>query len=431
MKLHGLFLLSLTLTLPALPIRGQEVSYYRVLNITLNTSQPDQLVLRHGRLIWRDTDVNTGTYFLKFYTGFEIIKLDSNLAGVAAALGDDFVVWNTPDQRVYAYDIHAWHTSQLGSSYNPDFSQVVSVSGGQATYAQRNPGSGTRIVLHRFATGTDTILSAATWNTSPTVDQGQVAWVASDSETVTSPSQIYLYDGMSARNISGAAGFINRSPILRDAQVAWLQTGPGTSEVKLYTGDSSITLVQVSHSTSVIAGYDLSDGTAIAAVRDTSTERGTITVFSTETGSRTTIADSSGVWYPHIDNGLIVWQSGTGPNKRLKTYSVSGGIFSDVAAAEKPVVDDDRIAWTLGDAVEAYVPVTYHQLTTDGLNGWEQTKFKTIDSASIVWGNFANANHMRLFRGDGSTTAELADSSTTNDLVMANDGYVIWRRNFD
>jgi len=169
----------------------------------------------------------------------------------------------------------------------------------------------------------------------------------------------------------------------------------------------------------------------VAALTDTSTGRSTIRVFNTESGLTTTLPDSNGVTALHVSNGLVSWQSGTGPGRRLHTYDLQTSVLEDIAGAENPVIDHDLIAWTYGDAVEMRRPVTYTQMTTDGQNGWEQTKFKTIDSGRVVWGNFAQANHARLFWSDGNTTRQLTDSSVTHDLLMVNAGYAVWRSNFD
>ena len=412
-------------------IQAQEVNGFRIINITFNTSSPTQLATNRGRLIWRDTDINTGNFFLRYFSGAEIVKLDSNVLGVTASIDGDFVVWNTSSEQIKVYNVRTWITSMLGPSYNPDFGQQVSVSNGIAAYARRKAGNGTNIMVHRFASGTDTVFSAGTWNTSPSVQHGQLAWVAGDSEAVAASSNIFFYDGLRTRNISNTSGMRNRSPILRDAQLAWLQSTAASARVKLFTGDSVVTIGQPPNSSTIVVGYDLSDGIAVAGLTDSVTGKSTIKILNSETGSTTTLNDTNRVSSLHIDNGLVIWQSGTGPGKRLKSYTIQSGITQDIAAAENPVVDDDRIAWTLGDAVELRMPVTYQQMTTDGMNGWEQTKFKTIDSGKVVWGNYANSTRMRLFYSNGVSTTRLTDSSVYKDLVMANDGFVIWRLNFD
>jgi hypothetical protein len=133
-----------------------------------------------------------------------------------------------------------------------------------------------------------------------------------------------------------------------------------------------------------------------------------------------------------IDGDYVVWQSGTGGMKKARTYRLGGGLTQDIAAAEGPVVDGEGITWTLGDAVELAIRVTYQQMTTNGQNGWEQTKFKTIDSNAVVWGDFSNSTHAILFYSDGTTTTQLNDTTTlARDLLMLNDGYLIWRFNSD
>jgi PKD repeat protein len=410
---------------------SQESTLYRSIGVTFNTSSPTQLSMDRGRLIWRDTDINSGSHLLKYYSGAEVFTLDSGLVGGAAAIGGDVVAWNTPGELVKVFDLRSWETTLLGSSYNPDFSQPLSVSNGLVAYAQRNQGTGTWIVLHRFSSGTDTMFTAGTWNTSPSLHQGQLAWVASDSEGDNTSSNIFFFDGLATRNLSGTTGLHNRHPILRDGQVEWLQSNGGASTVKLFTGDSVTTLAQPLVSTIVVTGYDLSGGLAVAALRDSVTGKGYVRIFDSETGLTTVLPDSNGPSSPRIDNRLLVWQSGTGLRRRVEIFDVHVGLRGEYNGGENPVVSVDQAAWTNGDAVEMYGPYTQLRLTNDGANGWQQTKFKTIDSTHVVWGNFTNSLNMRLFYGDGLTQTELTDSATTVDLVMANNGYVIWRKNFD
>jgi hypothetical protein len=240
-----------------------------------------------------------------------------------------------------------------------------------------------------------------------------------------------MFNGILTRKLTTTTGSVNRLPIVRDGEVVWLQSGPGGSSVLLFTGDSVTTLMRISDPAKIIVGFDLSDGIAVAADRDTVTQASSIRIYNAETGTSTGFSDSGGVFSVRTSNGIIAWQSGSGGGERLKTYTVQGGQVRDVAAAEKPVIDHGLMAWTLGDAVDLYRPVTYRQLTTDGMNGWEQTKFKTIDSAHVVWGNFASSLHMRLFYWDGNRVSRLTDSVGARDMVMANDGIVLWRLESD
>ncbi|MEW6511989.1 MAG: PKD domain-containing protein [Bacteroidota bacterium] len=429
--MHRQSVLVLLLVTGLLDTRAQEVTAYRHFNVTLNTSAPTQLAIDRGRLIWRDTDLNSGDLLFKFYSGAEIVVIDSQLIGVSGAISGDHVVWNTSGEQVKAFDIRTWTTSTLGPSYNPDYAQPIAVHNGLIAYARRKSGTGTEIVIHRFATGTDTVLSAGVWNMQPSLHHGQIAWVVSDSAAPTASANIFFFNGRTTVNLSGTAGVNNRNPVLRDGQVAWLQTGSGNPRVRLYTGDTTRTLIQSTGGSTIIAGYDLSDGIAVAAYRDTIGGSSMITIFDAASGA-TNLLDSSGVFSLHVSNGLVSWQSGTGPTKHLLAFDIQGASTQDLGAAEAPVMDHDVLAWTLGDAVEMARPVTYRQLTTDGMNGWTQTKMKTIDSSSVVWGNFAGGvTNMRLFVWDGVQTTQLSDSSVNQDLLMANDGYIIWRRNFD
>ena len=411
--------------------QGQETNGYRIFTITFNTSSPSQLVIDRGRLAWIDSDINSGSHFLKFFSGADILTLDSSLTQATVALGRDHLVWNTAEGIVQAYDILDGTTSGLGDSYNPDGAQPVAVGGGLAAYARRKAGTGSNIVLHRFMDGTDTLLDAAVWNTQPSIHDGQVAWVASDSEGVSSSSAIYLYDGRSSTIINGGAHAFRSRPMIRDGQVAWLSHDSAGTSVVLYTVDSLVTIAQTGGANSMITGFDISDGMAVAGVTDTVTQSGALHLYDAEHGVETNLADSNGVWSPHISNGMIVWQSGKGPGRQAMGYDTRTSATEVLGAAENPVIDGDMVAWTFGDAVELRRFVSYRQLTTDGMNGWEQTKFKTIDSNRVIWGNFANDQHMRIFAWDGSSVNRLSDSSGARDLVMANDGYAVWRLDAD
>ncbi len=421
-------LLLLTITVPT---RSQDVHLNSIINVTFNANAPTLIGIDRGRLLWSDSDPNTGKLSLTYYSGAGITPLDSNLVALTAAIGTDYIVWNSAGEQVKAFDMHAWRVLSLGPSYNPDFAQPVAVSGDLAGYARRGAGPSTQIVLHRFASGTDTLLSAGTWNTAPSINHGQVVWVAADSELLTTPSNVFVFDGRATTDISKTTNACNRAPILRDGQTVWLQTAGSTQRVKFYTGDSVLTIAESPGGSSVVTGYDVSDGIAVALLRDTISNSSSIKIYNSETQLTTTIGDSLGAYSVHISNDLVVWQSGTGAAKHLKSYSVQHAEIRDLGAGENPVVDHDLIAWTLGDAVELSRPITYRQLTTDALNGWEQTKFKTTDSSHVVWGNYANSSNMRLFAWNGTTTTQLTDSMSVQDFVMVNDGYVLWRKNFD
>ncbi|MGA9120375.1 MAG: hypothetical protein WB699_13520, partial [Bacteroidota bacterium] len=425
-----ILILLVLLALPSL-LRAQETKDYRIFTITFNTSSPSDLAIDRGRLAWIDNDISTGLHFVKYYSGADITVLDSNLTAVTLAISGDEVVWNSQGELAKAYDLRNGVSLTLGESYNPDGIQPIGVHNGVAVYAARNAGSGTRVIVHRFADGSDTSLSEAPWNTEPSIHQGEIAWVGADSEGAVASSDIYLFDGRSVSKISGTSRARNRGPIVRDGQVAWLQIDSGLVRVKEYTGDTLITVGESQGATDLVTGYDLSDGIAIAAFTDTVTSAGTIHIYDAEHHTSATIADSNGVWSPHISNGLVVWQSGTGVDRRLHTSTIQSATVEDVAGAENPVVDHGMIAWTYGDAVELRRFVNYRQLTNDGMNGWEQTKFKTIDSNRVIWGNFANAIHMRMFAWDGNAVTQLSDSVGTRDLVIANDGYAVWRLDAD
>lgn len=408
----------------------QEITTYRIINVTFNTSSPTQLATNRGRLIWRDTDINTSLFFFKFFSGSEITILDTNLSGVTAAIDGDYVAWSSAAQQIKLYNVRTWTTSGLGNSYNPNATQPISLANGLLTYPRRKTGTGTEIVLRTIAAASETTFSEAVWNTQPSVHHGQLSWVASDSESATAPSNIFFFDGTGVRNISSTLGIRNRQPILRDGQIVWLQSTGSSSSVKFFTGDSAVTLIQTSTSTMVVAGYDLSDGFAVAAVVDTPTGNSQIKIMNSETGQDTVLNDANMVSSLHIDNGLIIWASGTGFSKILKRYFIETATLETSGAVDNPVLDDRIVAWTFGDAVEMAVPITYWRLTTDGVSGWEQTRFKNIDNGRILWGNYANSNDMRMFYFDGTTTTRLTDSTGYQDFAMLNDGYGIWRKDF-
>ena len=288
MRNHHTSTLLLSLFIAAFNIQAQEVTVRRVFNVTLNTSAPAQLAIDRGRLIWRETNTSTNHLDLKYYSGAEIFLLDSNLVGLTAAISGNVIVWNTSGEAVKAFDTRNWTTTSLGQSYNPVFIQPIATHNSLAAFARRRATTGTQIVLHSFASGTDSLISAGTWNTVPSLHHGQMAWTAADSEASTASSDIFFFDGKSSRNISNTTNLRNRTPVLRDGQILWLQSGSGFPRVKLFTGDTTITLVQSPNGVTVVAGYDASNGIAVAVLTDTVTKRSTITIYNTETSSTTT-----------------------------------------------------------------------------------------------------------------------------------------------
>ena len=408
----------------------QEINSHRIINVTFDTSQPSDLIINHGRLIWKDVDINNNTYNLKYFSGAEIFKLDSNLAGLTSAIDADYVAWNTSSEEIKIFNVKDWSTTSIGVSYNPDFRQSISLANGKLAYA-RSAGNGTEIVMKNLTSGDESVFSAGVWNLEPSLHHGQLAWTQKFFADTT-VSNIYLFDGLSTRNLSSNTLSKNYHPVLKDGQVAWLQFSNNNFKVMLFDGDSVRILIQADAG-SYISGYDLSNGFSVASITDSSTNNSTIKIYNSETHTFTILNDTARISNLHIDNGLICWQSGSGVIKKLVVHDLKTAISEEVGSAEKPIIDDEQIAWTLGDVIELRVPVIYQQLTHDLLNGWEQTKFKTIDNGNIVWGNYENENagNMRLFYSDGNSLTQLTDSSVVKDFLMANGGYVIWRHNFD
>jgi hypothetical protein len=215
--------------------------------------------------------------------------------------------------------------------------------------------------------------------------------------------------------------------VLVDGHLAWLELSGVVTRVRVFTGDSVVTIAEAPVGRTRVTGYDLSGGIAVASLTDTVTSTSVIAVFNMENGAADTIADDARVSGLHIDNGLMVWQSGVGSSRQLKTLRLASGITEDVSTGENPEVDDEVIAWTNGDAVEMRVPVTYQRLTAGVVSGWAQTRFKTVDSVSAFWGDFTNSTSGRVMAWDGTSIAQLTDSLLMKDFFMANDGVMIWR----
>lgn len=412
-------------------LSAQEINEFKVFNLTFNTFDPQEVKLNRGRVIWKERDFSGFQYELKYYSGQSIFKLDSNLTNLKADIDGDYVVWNTADEEIKLFNVRDWTTTVLDNSYNPDGLQPVAVHNGYVVYA-RSGGSGTEIVLKNLNSGSDTTFAPALWNRQPDVHHGQAAWVGSGSPNLSDPSDIYYYDGVAAQNLTNSVSDVNQHPILRDGRIAWLQDDGASQRVKLFTGDTTLTLAEPGNATTLIQGYDLSNGAAIAALTDTSTLTSEIVIYDPLQQGFTDIAVSDSVSFPHIDNRLAMWVEGrrqSGP--QIKAYRLDTQTIEERPGAYEAVVDDEEFAWTFGEAVELGRPVTYEQMTSDGQNGWEQSRFKPLDDGSLVWGNFDNSADMRLFYNDGNSTVQLTDSSVTKDFVMANDGYVIWRHNFD
>ncbi|MEX2191149.1 MAG: PKD domain-containing protein, partial [Bacteroidota bacterium] len=410
---------------------SQEVNSYRVINVTLETSSPSGLAIERGRLIWKDLD-QSGTYYLKLYTGAEILVLDSLLTDVAAAIGRDHVVWNSADGDVKVFNLRTWETTVIaGDAYNGAALQPVSVSHDRAAFVALRTG-GSVVRLRNLIAGTDSTFDDASWNREPSANNGQLAWVTSTAEDPGSPSSIRLFDGQSARVVSDSNTSVNRNPILKDHGLVWLQEG-FRNRVKALVGDSLFTLSEAG-AVSIISGYDISGGIAVAAVTDTSADTSAVTIFLPLTGTTRVINDPDVVSGLHVDNGHVVWISGTAGSRQLNVHDVAANVTDQLGIAADPVIDDDHIAWTLGDAVTIRVPVTYEKLTTDLDNGWLQRRFKTIDNGNVLWGNHASSTlpqstNPRMFVA-GSAPVQLTDSLLYKDFVMVNDGAAIWREDF-
>jgi hypothetical protein len=405
---------------------AQEISGYKNINVTLETSEPAQLQINHGRLIWKDKEINTGTYNLKYYSGAEIFKLDSNLTGFTSDIDGDFVAWNTSSEEIKVFNTKDWSVTNIGSSYNPGLNQPISVANGKVTFS-RNAGNGTEIVVRNLTTAQEVIFSAGVWNLEPSLNNGQLAWVQRFLADTTI-SNIYFFNGYSIENITDISSTKNLHPILKDGQVVWVQTEGSVNRVKLFDGDSVITLIE-DQSGTIISGYDISNGISVASKTNLTTNNTEIKIHNSETGSVIVVNDTARISSLHIDNGLICWSSGSGVIKNLMLYNLNTGL-EEWGSAQNPVVDDEQVAWTLGESIDMLVPVTYLQLSSGNENGWPQSRFKNNDGTKIIWGNIDGSTNARLFYSNGSSTVQLTDSSIYKDFIMTNDGYAIWRHDF-
>ena len=405
----------------------QEITSYRILNITFNTYQPGQLQVNHGRLIWVDKNPDTDTYYLKYFSGADIFTLDSNLSGVTAAIDNDYVVWNTSSEEIRLFNTKDWSVSTIGNSYNPDFKQPVAMAGNEIAYA-RDAGSGSEIVMQDIVKDADTVFSEGEWNLEPSLDHGQLAWVQK-SHPDSMISNIYFFDGIETRLLTNSGASINSRPLVRDGQVIWMQSDGNFSSVCLFDGDSVITIIQEGPG-SIVTGYDLSNGIAIATTTDTLTDYSVVNIYDSDTKFVFNIFGYKLISGLHIDNGLIVFTSGTGPDMQLRLCYVDTRLIEEWGSAQNPVVDDEMIAWTLGDAVSMAVPITYQQLSSGNENGWPQSRFKDNDGSKVIWGNIDGSTNARLFYSDGTNTTQLTDSVIYKDFIMMNDGYAIWRHDF-
>jgi hypothetical protein len=406
---------------------AQDINTYRIINVTLDTSEPDKLQINHGKLIWKDKDPNSGTYNLKYFSGAEIFKLDSNLTGLTSAIDADYIAWNSSSQEIKVFNVKDWSTSLVGSSYNPDSNQPISLANGKLAFA-RSSGNGTEIVVKNLVTGQDTTFSTGVWNLEPSLHHGQLAWIQKFLSDTTS-NNIYFFDGLTIRNLTGTSISKNYKPILKDGQVTWLQLFNNNYRTMFFDGDSIITLSEADEG-SFISGYDLSNGIAVASVTDSSTNNTEIKIYNSETKSFTILNDTAKIHGLHIDNGLVCWSSGSGVQKKLMIYNIAAGITDEWGSAINPVIDDEQVAWTLGDGVSLLVPVTYLQLSSGNENGWAQSRFKNNDGEKVIWGNFDNSTNSRLFYSDGNSTVQLTDSLVYKDFIMINNGYSVWRHDF-
>lgn len=417
------------LFMPFPQVYAQEKSEFRAVNLTIDTFNPELLGLNRGRLLWKDEPPGGGALNLWLYTGAEQVKLDSGQTDLNGAIDGDHVVWLGMDKKLKVYNLRDWRTIEVSTSRTPDTGDIVALHNSLLAYTGLN-NEGSEIVVHNLNTNTDTSFSVRQWNSQPSIHHGQLAWVGQNSEDDTNPSDVFYFDGHTVRNLTNNSSQRNEHPILRDGLVAWLQQKGNDWKVLLFTGDETVILTQSGNTSNVLRGYDVSDGVAVAAISDTVQSTSQIIVYDSETGDRTTFFENQTVTAPQIDNDLVAWVL-EGAEMRIKSYDLRTQTQTFLPTADAMLLDDETFAWTNGEAVEYGFAVTGQRLTEDSENGWEQTRFKNVDGGAAVWGNFENSANMRLFFHDGNTTTQLTDSSETKDFVMNNDGYVIWRNNFD
>ena len=196
--------------------------------------------------------------------------------------------------------------------------------------------------------------------------------------------------GSTTQLLSNTGSEKNLNPVLKDGQVIWLQIQGSAGSVKLFDGDSVLTLVETGQD-EIISGYDLSNGIALASVTDTISDYSEVNVYDAETKSFFNILGYKLISGLHIDNGLIAFTSGSGADRYLRLCYVNTRLIEEWGGAENPVVDDGQIAWTLGDAISLMIPVATLQLSSGNENGWPQSRFKNNEGYKVIWGNIDNS----------------------------------------
>lgn len=406
---------------------SQVATSYKFLNVSLSTRSPGELQINHGRLIWKDSDADTGTYSLEYFTGAEIFKIDSAMTWFTASIDGDYIAWINPAGEVKVFNTRNWTSKIIGLTNKTDTNQTISVSQEKVAFT-RKVSNGSEVVISDLSTGKEVELNEGTWRTEPVINNGQHAYVEQSAE-IDPASHVKFSDGVNSYTLEKDTVALNLHPILKDGQVSWLQHDGEVSRVKLYDGDTVVTLAETMAGT-IISGYDISDGIAVAAVTDTITNHSDIMLYNTETAAFDTIQDTARISGLHIDNDLVCWTSGSGATQNLMLYHVKTGMTESWGSAREPVVDDNEVAWTLGDAVSMLVPVTSEKISTGTENGWPQSRFKDNSGEKVIWGNLDNSLNARLFYNNGDTTLQLTDSVVYKDFITTDGNYAIWRHDF-
>lgn len=408
---------------------------YRTINLTIDTREPAGVNVDRGRVVWRERKADDTTFNVRFFNGRDILTLDTGLIAVRALIDREHVAWISSSGRIRVYSIVNGMTYDLAMGVFDDSSAAIAIANGLIAYVRDVVGGGTEIVLSDAYGSSDTAFSAARWNRAPALHHGQLAWAASGSQSIDSASSVWFFDGRAVRKLSGSSLSRNEQPVVADGQVAWLRSDGDGEHVALFTGDTTIDLADAPDAAARIIGYALSNGVAVCATYDTASDSSRIRILDTETSTTagTVLSYRGVIGSLGIDNGLVSWESRDSASDQplLRVYDIASGAIRDANAAVAPAGDDGVFAWTFGDAVELNLPITSERLTTNGNNGWPQTRFQNIDDGRMIWGDLDNSQFARIMYNDGAATVRLTDSLLYKDFLMLNDGRAIWRQDFN
>ncbi|MCH7761314.1 hypothetical protein IIA15_07965, partial [candidate division TA06 bacterium] len=408
-------------------------------NITFENTNHRLLQIDGGRLAWIEDHFGTGDPLLKWFTGFEILRVDSAMSRTDYKLDGRYLAYVNPADSLTLYDLYLWNSTPFFDLSPLPPGRQFDLQEDNLIYVEPISASQSQVNLYSISQSMSNPLSDPTYlYLRPVYDQGIMACIGIDFAGDTS-SAVFWHDGNNFQVLSNfMQGNIDKLT-LKDGMVVWRYTHMDTSRLYLFDGDS-LTVEWESDSGHVsLMNVATGNGWYGYSWWDTLLGSGKVVFADPFTPQETTFTISEVPAVVIIDRDEGIYQIDTTfNNPQVFRYDFQTQQAEDLLFSKHQIAyDDGQPIGTFGDAVELRTTTTQEQLTSSINAGRVQTRYKCLDSTRVAWQEFVNPSdpfddQSAIFYFNGVSIIQVTDTvDLFRDFLMTDNERLNYREEFN